>query len=248
MTAKAKSTAKGRSVSKGKAARRPTVKERARAIVADVKGYSDETRHAIKNALDENSSDLAELVRRAEGGDEILDARGPVGGNAAEGQPDVAAIAYAQRAYGDALDYYHAHQGDPFALSRLAVVYDEQQPGDFNMVITLPGHMRDRAVTDEELREVIIDAERVARTLEDPECSEAYRKAFGSIYTDHLFNVSSVDMEHPAVVRVLLPLLMLDLWRSRPANAETTLEILSITLRDTLNSDEVSERTRVCAG
>ena len=155
---------------------------------------------------------------------------------------------YARKAYDAAMEHFNQHKADPFALSRLAVVYDEQQLGDFNMVITLPGHMRDSAATDEELRGVIIDAERIARTLEDPECSEVYRKAFGAIYTDHLYNVSDVDIEHPAVVRVLLPLLMLDLWRRRPANASTTLEILSITLRDTLNTDEVSERTRTANG
>lgn len=299
MTGK-KSTAKGGK--KGTAARstsrRPTVKDRARAIVADAEGYDAETRNSIKNSLDGDGSDLAELVRRAEACETILDTAKPLGfsedrdraaellerrtyyGSGVEAKLrdaldkpeelrrllaaidagerkasellgrafDEKAVDYAFTAYSTALEHYYKHQGDSFALSRLAVVYGEQQPSDFHLVITLPGHMRDRAVTDEELRGVIIDAERVARTLEDPECSEAYRKAFGSIYTDHLFNVSNVDMEHPAVVRVLLPLLMLDLWRSRPANAETTLEILSITLRDTLNSFEVSERTRVCAG
>jgi hypothetical protein len=61
---------------KGKARR--TLEDRARAIVASVQGYSDETSHAISNTLAEDSSDLAELVRRAEMGDDILDARGPV--------------------------------------------------------------------------------------------------------------------------------------------------------------------------
>ena len=295
-----KSTAKrgGKgTTARDKGKKRLTLKDRARAIVAD-ESYDDDTRNAIKNSLADGDANLAELVRRAEAGEIILDTAKPLGfsedrdravellerrtyyGSGVEAKLrdalekpeelrrllaaidagerkasellgrafDEKAVDYAFTAYSTALEHYYEHQGDSFALSRLAVVYDEQQPGDFNMVVTLPGHMRDRAVTDEELRGVIIDAERIARTLEDPDCSEAYRKAFGSIFTDHLFNVSNVGMEHPTAVRVLLPLLILDLWRSRPANADTTLEILSITLRDTLNSDEVSERTRVCAG
>jgi hypothetical protein len=60
-----KSTRKGSSAS--------TVEDRARAIVKDVKRYDEETRHAINNMLRENSKDLAEMVRRAERGEEIFD-------------------------------------------------------------------------------------------------------------------------------------------------------------------------------
>lgn len=159
-----------------------------------------------------------------------------------------AAHDYASKAYTAALTHYRVNQDNPFALSRLAVVYAEQQPGDFNLVLTLPGAMRDSAMSDEEVREVVDAAERIARTLEDPECSEAYRKAFGSIYTYHLLNISRVDWEHPTAVRLLIPLVMLDLYGNRPADADTALEILSMTLRDALLSDEVCERTRAVSG
>ncbi|HEX8503706.1 MAG TPA: hypothetical protein VF659_24185 [Pyrinomonadaceae bacterium] len=57
---------------------RPSVKTRARAIVADVDAYDEDTRHAIKNALDGDGSDLSELVRRAEAGETILDVSNPL--------------------------------------------------------------------------------------------------------------------------------------------------------------------------
>jgi hypothetical protein len=95
--------------SKGKA-RRPSVKDRARAIIAHTEAYDDETRHAIDNALREDSSDLAELVRRAEAGDTILDVRGPV--DKAEAFKR-AAVTYAKEAYGAALAHYEATNGKP---------------------------------------------------------------------------------------------------------------------------------------
>jgi hypothetical protein len=53
-------------------AKRPTVRERAeRFINSDHPSYA--TRKAIKNALEDNDSNLAELIRRAESGEEILD-------------------------------------------------------------------------------------------------------------------------------------------------------------------------------
>jgi hypothetical protein len=65
---------------KKQSSKRRTVKDRARAIVSDAQGYDEETRHAIKNSLDENDSNLAELVRRAESGETILDVSAPLGG------------------------------------------------------------------------------------------------------------------------------------------------------------------------
>jgi hypothetical protein len=127
--------------------KRRTVKDRARAIVADMKGYDADTRNAIKNSLDGDGSDLAELVRRAEAGEIIWDVSKPNG----DGElPDTAALDYARKAYDAALAHYYTNQHDPFALSRLAVVYEEQQLGDVHIVVTLPGYLRDRAVTDEE--------------------------------------------------------------------------------------------------
>ena len=77
----------------------------------------------------------------------------------------MAAHDYASKAYTTALAHYEANQGNPFALSRLAVVYEEQEPGDTNIVITLPGWMRDRAVSDEDVRGWIRDGELFASTL-----------------------------------------------------------------------------------
>jgi hypothetical protein len=159
-----------------------------------------------------------------------------------------AAHDYATKAYSAALAHFEQYHDDPFALSRLPVVYGETKPGDFHMVVTLSGERRDRATSDEDIRRWIADAEMIARTLEDQECSEAYRKAFSGIYTDHLLGISRVDWETPAAVRVLLPLAMIDLSGNRPADADTTQEILAITLRSALLSDEVSERTRTVNG
>ncbi len=53
-------------------ARRPTVRQRAEQIIA-AEHIDHDTRAAIKNSLDTNDGDLAELVRRAESGEEIID-------------------------------------------------------------------------------------------------------------------------------------------------------------------------------
>jgi hypothetical protein len=116
---------------------------------------------------------------------------------------------YAQKAYTAAVEHFGRHHADPFALSRLAVVYGEQQPGDTNIVVTLPGWMRDRAVDDEEVRGWMRDGELFARTLAHPKCDEAFRKAFGAIYTEEMLNGSGVDWMTPEVLRVMFPLVML---------------------------------------
>lgn len=57
--------------------RRPTIKDRARAIVEDVRGYDVDTRMAVQASLDRNdAADLAETVRMAEAGEIILDLAG----------------------------------------------------------------------------------------------------------------------------------------------------------------------------
>lgn len=239
---KKQSTKKGST--KGKAgSRKGSVKQRARAIIDDADRYDEETRHAIKNSLDDGDGDLAELVRCAESGETILDTS-----KLPRVLADEDAIVYVRTAYDAALSHYHAHKRDPFALSRLAVVYGEQQLVDFHMVVTLPGRGRWEGVGEDDIRDSVRDAESIARTLEDPECSEAYRKAFSSIFTDHLLNISGVKWEHPAIVRVLFPLIMIDLWGNRPADADTAREIISITLREALISEEVFERTHPANG
>jgi hypothetical protein len=242
-----KGSTKGKAEGSKQKARRQSVKERARAIVAGAPGYDEETRHSIKNSLDENDPDLAELVRRAERGETILDVSRPLGGVPVEGQPDAAAVAYAQRAYAAALDHYRTSQGDTFALSRLAVVYEEQEPGDFNMVVTLPGKRRWEGVSADDLREWVKNAELLARTLDHPGCTDAFRTAFAAIYTEHLVSISGVSWTTPAVMRVMFPLVMADLWGNRPADADTARGIL-ITLSSELVSDEASEGVRKSLG
>jgi KaiC/GvpD/RAD55 family RecA-like ATPase len=62
-----------KATTKRRAARRPSVKERARQIIADAGRYDEETREAVRNALEEGHDDLAEIVRRAESGETVLD-------------------------------------------------------------------------------------------------------------------------------------------------------------------------------
>jgi hypothetical protein len=49
------------------------LRQRARAIIDDAEGYDAETREAIRRSLESNDADLAELVRRAESSERILD-------------------------------------------------------------------------------------------------------------------------------------------------------------------------------
>lgn len=83
---------------------RKGVTAKARAIVADVEAYDEDTRLAIQKAIDENDPNLAELVRRAEAGDTILDVSDPATSEA---------IAYARRAYDAALAHYEAASHKP---------------------------------------------------------------------------------------------------------------------------------------
>lgn len=152
------------------------------------------------------------------------------------------AIAYAKTAYDAALAHYEANHNNPFALSRLAVVYDETQPGDVHMVVTLPGVVNEN-VSEDEARDAIRDAELLARTLEHEGCTEGFRKAFGVIFTEHVLDGSDVTWTTPAVMRVMLPLALLQQWRYHDGSGITPAEIL-ITLSSELVSDEVSEDVR----
>ena len=51
----------------------PTITQRAGLIIADLKGYDADTRLAIYNALEGEPGMLAELVKRAEAGEIVLD-------------------------------------------------------------------------------------------------------------------------------------------------------------------------------
>lgn len=222
-----------------------TPEQRARAIVADVKGYDEETRRVIKRALETHGGYLIELVRRAEAGEAILTPQDPPD---AEGEGfKQAALDYAGKAYTAALAHYAASEGDAFARSRLAVVYGEQAPGDLNIVVTLPGVVDGKDVTEAQAREVVKDAELLARTLEHPDCPDAFKTAFGAIFAEHILDGSEVGYETPAVVRVMLPLALLEQWRHHDGSGVTPTEIL-ITLSSELVGDEVDRDVRASLG
>jgi hypothetical protein len=54
-------------------AQHATVEDRARAIVADVKGYDSDTRKSIRHMLETKAEDLGEYVAAAESGSSVLD-------------------------------------------------------------------------------------------------------------------------------------------------------------------------------
>lgn len=153
------------------------------------------------------------------------------------------AIEYARKAYDAALDHYHANQANPFALSRLAVVYEEQEPGAFNMVITLPGWMRDRAISDDSLHKWLARVEMLCRTLEHPNCSDAFRSAFGAVFTEDILDSSQVTWTTPTVVRVMLPLALMEMVRNCDGVPEQFLAIFE-TLREALNDTATAEEVR----
>jgi hypothetical protein len=156
----------------------------------------------------------------------------------------VASVAYAKTAYDAALAHFAATEGDPFTRSRLAVVYEETNEGDVHMVVTLPGFMRDSAVRDEDVRGWIHDAELLARTLEHPKCTEAFKDAFGAIYTEHMLDGSGISWTTPEVVRVMLPLVMLaGSGTNHVCDDSTAFDILK-TLSSELIDDHAGEQVR----
>ncbi|HLL73588.1 MAG TPA: hypothetical protein VK363_19275 [Pyrinomonadaceae bacterium] len=74
-------TLKKKTTTRKGSAKRSKLTERAERIINNSDAFTDSTRAAVKHALDTNADDLAELVRRAESGEEIVnitrdDARG----------------------------------------------------------------------------------------------------------------------------------------------------------------------------
>lgn len=176
-------------------------------------------------------------------GDTKGKAEGSKGKKQAAPEPSAEAVAYAQQAYTAALAHYAATEGDNAARSLLAVNYDTSDPKALAIAVRVPGWMRSEH-TDEEVREVLRDVEMIARTLEHEDCSEAFKSAFGAIYTDHMIDGSRIGWTTPEVLRVQLPLVVFDMYRNgRPANADTARQIL-LTLREELNKDEVAESAR----
>jgi hypothetical protein len=156
------------------------------------------------------------------------------------------AVAYAKTAYDAALAHYEANQGNPFTLSRLAVVYEESKPGDLHMVVTLP-NVVNKATSEAEARQLVKDAELIARTLEHEGCTEAFEKACEVIYTEHILQGSDVSWTTPAVLRVMLPLALLNQWREHDGSGVPPLEIIQ-TLSCELVPDEVDREVRASLG
>jgi hypothetical protein len=249
MTTKKKpqSPAKGKAGSKAQGA----ALKRAHAIVADEKGFSRATRRALRRALETHAGYIAELVKRADAGEDVMPPidHAPELVIPAEAEADAfkaRAVAYARSAFDAALGHFESHHADPFALSRLAVVYGETKPGDVHMVVTLPGAVN-KNVTEAEAYEAVKDAELLARTLEHEGCGEAFTKAFGVIYTEHILDGSDVSWTTPTVVRVMLPLLLLEQW-SRHDGAGLTPRDILITLSNELVSEEVATAVRASLG
>jgi hypothetical protein len=154
---------------------------------------------------------------------------------------------YATKAYTAGVDHFVKYHADPFALSRLAVVYEEWKPGDVHMVVTLPGVADGKIITAEQAREAINDAELLARTLEHEGCTEAFKKAFGAIFTEHILDGSDVSWTTPAVMRVMLPLALFNFWKEHNGSADESVDILK-TLSCELVSDEVDRDVRASLG
>jgi len=126
------------------AKRRPTIKDRARAIIADPEGYDMDTRMAVQASLDRNDAgDLAETVNLAESGGIILDTtpfqerdeRGAAAILALIDNPDVPE--FIRQAVRDALT---------LAENIIGINYASRETGKFtpdamtNLVTSLHGH------------------------------------------------------------------------------------------------------------
>lgn len=154
------------------------------------------------------------------------------------------ALRYAQKAYTAALNHFEKFHANPLALSRLAVVYGDEKPGDLHIIVTLPGVIN-KAVSEAEAYEAVKDAELLARTLEHPDCPEAFKSAFGAIYTEHILDGSEVDWTTPAAVRVMLPLALLRQWEYHDGSGITPTDILvTLSSSSVLVGDELSEAVR----
>jgi hypothetical protein len=161
---------------------------------------------------------------------------------------DTAAIEYARKAYDAALAHYYATERDPFRRSCLAVVYGEQKPGDVHMAVTLPGGLRADWVEDKDVLGWIRDAELFARTLAHPKCDDAFRKAFGVIYTEAMLDGSGVDWLAPEVLRVMFPLLMLSGSGSNHVCDDSKARDILILLCSELVNDETQREARAPLG
>lgn len=193
--------------------------------------YGDNISRALRLALDEAPDQVSVVLAKADAIVKRVD------------ESMTGAQAFAAEVYGAALEHYMQHESDPFWRSRFAFVSGETKPGDFHMVVTLPGLVDGKNTTEEQAREVVKDAELLARTLEHPDCGDAFKSAFASIFTEHILDGSEVSYTTPTVVRVMLPLALLEQWRTHDGSGITPTEIL-ITLSSDLVDDEAGRDVR----
>jgi hypothetical protein len=231
------SSTKKSSSKKGKAEGSKGKADRARARrIIESNRYGDKVTAKLRRALDGSPDTLRDILVQLDEIERKADAH------------KKGAHEYAQKAYMAALDHYTANVGDLFALSRLAVVYGETNPEDVHMVVTLPGVMRGPHVDDEIVRGWIKTAELLARTLEHPECTEAFRDAFGAIYTEEMLEGSGISWTNPEVLRVQLPLIMLAGSKTNHVcDDDKALSILTL-LSCELVSDETDRAVRKSLG
>jgi hypothetical protein len=183
-------------------ARRPSVRSRARAIIADVKGYDEDTRKSIRRMLDTNAADLAVCVERAEAGDGVYDLT-RIDKEQAEaadalvklfdlpGLPDFLSaglhmmLAHAARAKCKGI-VTEAEDGSRYSVEALAdlfAVTGGVEPG----------------LEFEPAKDV---AELISAIVKHPDLDEDLRYEFGCVVTNHL--VSKIDTDSPRVIRAML--------------------------------------------
>lgn len=136
---------------------------------------------------------------------------------------------YATKAYSVALSHFYATEGRAhrFARSLLVIDYERDDPEAVALAVRVPESFAHNdqvdAATFRGWRE---SAEFIARVLEQPGCPDPLKEAVSIIYTD-LMNESKVSWTAPEVMRLQLPLILLDFYNTgKPAEADTTREIL----------------------
>ena len=129
--------------------------QRACAIIGNPGRYDADTRHAVRNALEGESPDLAEYVRRAEQGDTILDLikplegtpQDPVGGEPNEQKQPTSELA-------TMLEAALSHKEMPQALFDVIVDYFQEKIEATGLEATIP------EISERPVMELVLAAER----------------------------------------------------------------------------------------
>jgi hypothetical protein len=191
-----------KTTTKKTARRRPTIKDRARSIIADAEGYDEGTRKSIQHMLATNAADLAECVADAEAGVSVYDLS-RIDKEQAEaaaalvklldlpGLPDFLSsglhmmLAHAARArrMGIATETEDGSRYSVEALADLFAVTAGIKPG----------------LAFEPTKDV---AELISAIIKHPDLDDDLRYEFGCVVTDHITN--SIDTDSPRVIRAML--------------------------------------------